>query len=141
MTRLLITAVIIVVMAVVAIQNPQATALTFLGSQQTPELPFGLLLVIAFSAGSLLTIFLYGLIGLKRPSASSKYQPMGRRVPYPENPSDSSFSSPNSSSTRNTATQDAAPPYATINQNYGRSTAFVSDSSPQDTPPQAAAEG
>jgi len=89
MTRLMIFVVVLIVMAVLAIQNQETTALTILGNQQTPEIPFGLLLVGAFSIGAVLTLLLYGLVGMHRPPKSteqSKYRPMGRRVPYPDSP-------------------------------------------------------
>ena len=132
MTRLMIFVVILVVMAVVAIQNQEATALTILGSQQTPEIPFGLLLVGAFGAGSILTLFLYGLVGINQPP-ESKYRPMGRRVPYPDSPGSTDLppSGP--------PTDTAAAPYATVGQSYGSSGAFVSEPTPQESgaPPQS----
>ncbi|MFK8184114.1 MAG: hypothetical protein AB8B99_12130 [Phormidesmis sp.] len=130
MTRLMIFAVIVIVMAVLAIQNQDATALTILGSRQTPAMPFGLLLVGAFSAGTLLTIFLYGLVGLQRPP-ESKYRPMGRRVPYPDSPGSTNL--PPSGPSTNTASS----PYATAGQSYGSTSAFVSEPSPQSTSPQS----
>ena len=125
MTRLMIAVVIAIVMAVLAIQNQEATALTILGARQTPEIPFGLLLVGAFSIGALLTLFLYGIVGLQRPP-ESKYKPMGRRVPYPESPNSATIP-PSGPAT------ESASPYATATQSYSSSTAFVSDSPPQDT--------
>ena len=130
MTRLMILAVIVVVMGTVVVQNQSGVALTILGAQQTAEIPFGLLLVIAFSVGALLTIFLYGLVGLHRPSVS-KYQPMGRRVPYPDSPSSPNL--PNSGPSTG-PTSSVAPPYATASQGYSKSsTAFVSEPATTDT--------
>ncbi|MEM6448945.1 MAG: hypothetical protein AAF703_01390 [Cyanobacteria bacterium P01_D01_bin.105] len=126
MTRLMIFAVIVMVMATVAIQNQETTVLTILGAQQTPEIPFGLLLVGAFGAGALLTIFLYSIVGSRRPP-ERKYRPMGRRVPYPDNPATST--NPPTSPT----SAEASPAYAATNSAYGSSTAFVNEPSPQDS--------
>ncbi len=85
MTRLIILLLPVAALVVLAIQNrAPAIALNFLGGS-LPAVSFGLLLAIAAGVGALITLLLYGLIGLRR-SPERKYKPMGRRVPYPDSP-------------------------------------------------------
>lgn len=85
MVKLIILLLIIGIMAALAIQNPTAFPLVVLGSYQTAAIPLGLMIVGAVVLGMLLTLILYGLVGLRRPP-ESKYRPMGSRVPYPASP-------------------------------------------------------
>jgi hypothetical protein len=114
---------------ILAVQNLSIpVSLVILGSSKTPEIPFGLLLVGAVGIGALITLILYGLIGLQRPP-ESKYRPLGRRVPYPENPG--------SAPTAGTPYSPAAP----YSSNRSSSTAFVSEpKAPQDSAPPESAQ-
>lgn len=137
MPRLIILLLISAAIAVLAFGNTQPVSLVILGSTRTPEVPFGLLLAIALGVGALLTLLLYGLIGLHRPAqskASSKYQPIGRRVPYPENSGGSDFSTTSAPyASVGGATSGSAAAYGTAS----RSTAFVPE--PATTPQDSAA--
>lgn len=83
MPRLIILLLPVVALIVLVVQNrTPAIALNFLGGTLL-TLPFGLLLAIAVALGALITLVLYGLVGLRR-QPESKYKPMGRRVPYPD---------------------------------------------------------
>ncbi len=118
MPRLIILLLPVAALVVLAVQNrAPAIALNFLGGS-LPAVSFGLLLAIAAGVGALITLLLYGLVGLRRPP-ESKYKPMGRRVPYPDSPSSG-----------NSPTNPASPyPSAEPTASYSTS-AFVNDSAP-----------
>lgn len=127
MTRLIILLLILAALAILAVQNLSTpVSLVILGSARTPEIPFGLLLLGAVCIGALITLILYGLVGLRR-SPESKYRPMGRRVPYPDSPG-------------STALPDSGPPYSSAGAGASpynvasSSTAFVSEPMPQSPP-------
>ena len=121
MPRLIILLSIVLMMAAVAVQNPTSLSLVILGGSRTPEMPLGLMLVGAVALGSLTTLLLYGLVGLRRPP-ESKYRPMGQRVPYPNSPG-------------STTLPPSGPAYQPEEKPYsGPSTAFVSEPTvPQDS--------
>lgn len=127
MTRLIILLLILAALAILAVQNlSTSVSLVILGSARTPQIPFGLLLLGAVCTGALITLVLYGLVGLRR-SPESKYRPMGRRVPYPDSPG-------------STTLPDSGPPYSSASagttpySTAGSSTAFVSEPTPQAPP-------
>ncbi len=124
MPRLIILMLPVAALIVLAVQNRvPVIALNFLGGS-LPAIPFGLLIAIAAGVGALVTLLLYGLIGLRRPP-ESKYKPMGRRVPYPDTSGSSSL--PTNPTT--------APPYSPAEPTTTYSTsAFVNDPAP-DGPP------
>ncbi len=132
MPRLIILLLTLAALAILAVQNLSIpVSLVILGSARTPQIPFGLLLLGAVCIGALITLILYGLVGLRRPP-ESKYRPMGRRVPYPESPGSTTlpdsgppYSSPGA----------AASPYSTASS----STAFVSEPAPAQEPPRDSA--
>ncbi len=128
MPRLIVLLLIILVMAALAIQNSTAFPLVVLGSYTTPAIPLGLMLVGAVVLGSLITLILYGLIGLRRPP-ESKYRPIGSRVPYPASPGSTDLPPSGPAHQPPAATYSAPAP----------STAFVSEPSPppQDSAPTA----
>ena len=140
MPRLIILLLTLAVLAILTVQNTTPVALVILGSTTLPAIPFGFLLLAAIGLGALLTLFLYGLVGLKRPP-ESKYQPMGRRVPYPD--------SPGSTTLPPSGPPTSSPPYGAppVDTYSAGSSAFVSEptsspandpspaSVPQDTPP------
>ena len=99
MIRAIILLLILAALAVLAIQNFSTPVALVILSSRTGEIPFGLLLVGAVGVGALISLILYGLLSLRR-SPESKYRPLGRRVPYPESPRDTSLppSSPSYSS-------------------------------------------
>ena len=131
MTRLIILLLILAALAILAVQNLSTpVSLVILGGARTPEIPFGLLLLGAVGIGALITLILYGLVGLRR-SPESKYRPMGRRVPYPDSPGSTTL--PASGPPYSSAGAGASP-YSTASS----STAFVSEPTPQ-APPQDAA--
>lgn len=121
MPRLIILLFIALVMAAVAVQNPTSLSLVVLGGSRTPDIPLGLMLVGAVALGSLTTLVLYGLVGLRRPP-ESKYRPMGQRVPYPNSPG-------------STTLPPSGPAYQPEEKPYSSpSTAFVSEPTvPQDS--------
>lgn len=129
MPQIIILLLILAALVILAVQNLSIpVSLVILGSSRTPEIPFGLLLVGAVGIGALITLILYGLIGLQRPP-ESKYRPLGRRVPYPENPG----SAPTAGTPYSPAT-----PYSS---NRSSSTAFVSEpKTPQDSAPPESAQ-
>jgi uncharacterized integral membrane protein len=124
MPQIIILLLILAALVILAVQNLSVpVSLVILGSSKTPELPLGLLLVGAIGIGAFITLILYGLVGLQR-LPDSKYRPLGRRVPYPENPG--------SSPTTGTPYSPAAP----YSSNRSSSTAFVSEpKAPQDSAP------
>lgn len=129
MPRLIILLLPVAALIVLAVQNSTpAIALNFLGGS-LPALPFGLLLAIAVALGALVTLVLYGLIGLRRPP-ESKYKPIGRRVPYPEGPGYSP--APGSSSTGPADTPSY--PIGEPTTSYS-SSAFVSEPDPRQSAP------
>jgi len=114
MPRLIILLLIALLLAAVAVQNPTSLSLVILGGSRTPEIPLGLMLVGAVALGSLTTLILYGLVGLRRPP-ESKYRPMGQRVPYPNSPG-------------STTLPPSGPAYQPEEKPYSSpSTAFVSE--------------
>ena len=122
MPRLIILLLTLASLTTVTVQNlgeEKAVSLVVLDNPLSP-IPLGLLLLGAVGAGALITLILYGLVGLHRPATSatkSKYQPMGSRVPYPETTSSTTTSSTDTSYST-TATSTA----------YGSgSTAFVTE--------------
>ena len=135
MLRLIILVFISAALAILAFGNSQPVSLVILGSARTPEIPFGLMLIAAVGIGALITLLLYGLIGLRRPP-ESKYRPIGRQVPYPDSPGNSNFPASGSSSGSSSGPSSAGSPYPPTSP-YGRSSAFVSEPVvPQDaTPP------
>ncbi len=125
MPRIILLLLILAALAILAVQNLSTpVSLVILGSSRTPEIPFGLLLVGTLCLGALITLILYALVGLQRPP-ESKYRPLGRRVPYPENPGSSTSGAPYS----------PASPYASASSSpRSSSTAFVSEPKiPQDS--------
>ena len=126
MIRAIVLLLILAALAVLAVQNLSTSVALVILSSRTGEIPFGLLLVGAVGVGALISLILYGLLSLLRRSPESKYQPLGRRVPYPESPRDAA--QPVSSSPY----QPEAP--------YG-SAAFVSEPAavPQDSTPDPSA--
>ena len=138
MPRLIIWLLILAALAVLIVQNLSTpVSLVILGSARTPQIPFGLLLLGAVCIGALITLILYGLVGLRR-SPESKYRPMGRRVPYPDSPGSTTLpdSGPPSGSTYG-STSTAASPYNAASS----STAFVSEPAPPQDYPQDSASG
>jgi hypothetical protein len=129
MPRIILLLLILAALVILALQNLSiSVSLVILGSSRTPEIPFGLLLVGALCMGALITLVLYGLVGLQRPP-ESKYRPLGRRVPYPESPGSVSPSG---------TPYSPASPYSSSTSSSPRSgsTAFVSEPKvPQDTVP------
>ncbi len=132
MPRIILLLLVVAALIILAVQNlATSISLVILGSAKTPEIPFGLLLVGAICLGALITLILYGLVGLQRPP-ESKYRPLGRRVPYPESPGSTS-----PSGTPYTPTASYSGPRSS-------STAFVSepkipqDSAPSDRPQNSA---
>lgn len=123
MPRLIILLLIVLVMAAMAVQNPESLSLVILGGSRTPDIPLGLMLVGSAALGSLTTLILYGLVGLRRPP-ESKYRPMGQRVPYPNSPG-------------STTLPPSGPAYQPDDKPYDSpSTAFVSEPAiPQDSAP------
>ncbi|MGD1897911.1 MAG: hypothetical protein ACFB16_13265 [Phormidesmis sp.] len=85
MPRLIILLLTVAALSILTLQNlarESAVPLVVMGQTVAESFPLGLLLLISVAIGSLLTLILYGLVGLQRPP-ESKYRPMGRRVPYP----------------------------------------------------------
>ena len=126
MPRLIILLLTSAALTTLALQNlgeESAVPVVIAGQTLVEGMPLGLLLLLSVAVGSLLTLILYGLVGLIKP-AESKYRPMGRRVPYPSDSSSgpsSSTSGPSGSPTP----QDSAP-----NRYAGSSSsAFVSEPS------------
>lgn len=122
MPRLIILLLTLASLTIVTVQNlgeDKAVRFVVLGTPLS-AVPLGLLLLCSVAAGALVTLLLYGLVGLHRPASStvkSKYQPMGSRVPYTDAASDSNAPRPDSS--YSTATTGTA---------YGSSsTAFVTE--------------
>jgi uncharacterized integral membrane protein len=134
MLQLIILLLALAALAIVAVQNMSTSvALVLLGSIKTAAIPFGLLVVGAVAIGALLTLTLYGLVGLQR-APESKYRPVGRRVPYPDSPdSGSSGSSYGGSGVGYGGYKPATEPAYSSGRAGGRSTAFVNDSSPPNT--------
>ncbi len=134
MFRFIILLLISAVLAVITVQNLATPIVLVILSGKTPAVPFGLLLLAAICLGALVTLFLYGLVGLYRPPAS-KYRPMGRRVPYSDGPDSGFFDHESASSTT----------YSPATQVYsGSSSTFVSEptpvaypQTPMQPPPQA----
>ncbi len=127
MPRLIILLLPVAALVVLAVQNrTPLIELNFLGGS-LPALPFGVLLAIAAALGALVTLVLYGLIGLRRPP-ESKYKPMGRRVPYPEGPGDGPASS-------GPSVNPAPSAYPTANPASSYTSAFVDDPTPRDAAP------
>ncbi|MEL7352280.1 MAG: hypothetical protein AAFN38_12710 [Cyanobacteria bacterium J06560_5] len=125
MPRLITLLFILIALAVLAVQNRANTLSLTLLSSETPEIPLGLLLVGAIGVGSLLTLILYGLVGVGRPP-ESKYRPMGKRVPYPDSPGSTNLP-PSGPSSTSPSDKPYRPQGATT---YGSgSTAFVSEPS------------
>lgn len=124
MFRFIVLLLISAVLAVITVQNLAPPIGLVILSGRAPTVPFGLLLLGAFCLGALITLFLYGLVGLYRPP-ESKYRPMGRRVPYPNGP-DSGFSEPDSVSSTT-----YSPTTATYS---GSSSTFVSEPAPSAYP-------
>ncbi len=150
MPRLIISLLTLALLAILTVQNLSSTSevpLVLVGRTVSEGVPLGWLLLAAAGIGALLTLFLYGLVGLHRPP-ESKYRPMGRRVPYPDSPGSASL--PTSRQTDDFDTPTSTARYG--ESDYGRSAAFVSepspaptdkpfitppqDTSPQNTPPQ-----
>ncbi len=126
MIRIIVLLLILAALVILAVQNLSIpVALVILGGR-TGAIPFGLLLVGAVGIGALISLILYGLVGLRR-SPESKYRPLGRRVPYPESPGDTTLPS-------------SSPPYQP-QATYGSSSAFVSEPpmTPQDSAPSSPA--
>ena len=119
MIRAIVLLLILAALAVLAIQNFSTPVALVILSSRTGEIPFGLLLVGAVGVGALVSLILYGLLSLRR-SPESKYRPLGRRVPYPESP-------------RDTSLPPSSPPYSS-SAPYS-SAAFVTEPSvtPQDS--------
>ncbi len=133
MPRLIILLLPVVALIVLAIQNrTPVIALNFLGGS-LPALPFGLLLAIAAAIGALITLVLYGLVGLRRPP-ESKYKPMGRRVPYPEGPG---YGPAPSGSPSVDPAAPSAYPAADPTSSY--TSAFVDEPAPRDSAPSSPA--
>ncbi|MEL7071566.1 MAG: hypothetical protein AAGN15_23360 [Cyanobacteria bacterium J06581_3] len=83
MPRLIILLLSVAALAVLALQNLATTVPLVVLGRTLLDIQLGVLLAISVGIGALLTLVLYGLVGLRR-AATSKYQPMGRRVPYPD---------------------------------------------------------
>ncbi|MGB3292493.1 MAG: hypothetical protein WBB01_05775 [Phormidesmis sp.] len=111
MIRVIILLLILAALVILAVQNFSTSVALVILSGKTAAIPFGLLLAGAVGMGALISLILYGLVGLRR-SPESKYRPLGRRVPYPESPGDTSLPS-------------SSPPYQPPST-YGSSSAFVS---------------
>ena len=118
MPRLIILLLTLASLTIVTVQNlgeEKAVPLVVLGAP-VATIPLGLLLLAAVGIGALMTLILYGLLGVRR-SPESKYKPMGSRVPY--------------SDSRTTPPSDTAPAAATSSSQYGSvssgSSAFVTE--------------
>ncbi|MGB5914177.1 MAG: hypothetical protein WBG63_04880 [Phormidesmis sp.] len=133
MPRLIVLLLTVASLTALTLQNLSSeneVPLVLVGQTVSESIPLGWLLLSAVGIGALLTLFLYGLVGLRRPP-ESKYQPMGRRVPYPNSP-DGSL--PTSSSLGEGGTSTPSGGYTA--SSYGRSSAFVSE--PPISPPASA---
>ncbi len=134
MPRLIILLLTIASLTILTLQNLSSeneVPLVLFGQVVSENILLGWLLLGTVGIGALLTLVLYGLIGLRRPP-ESKYKPMGRRVPYPDGPDSST--SPTSSPNNDVGTPAAPIGYAA--KDYGSSSAFVSEpgSSPASSP-------
>ncbi len=119
MPRLITLLLILASLAVLAMQNLKTALPLVILSSETAAIPVGILLVSAICTGALITLILYGLVGLGRPP-ESKYRPMGRRVPYPDSPG-------------STTLPPSGPATGSTGPSYGSgASAFVSDP-PKDT--------
>ena len=108
MPRLIILLLTLASLTILTVQNLGASKAVSLVVLGTPllSIPLGLLLLAAVGAGAIATLMLYGLMGLRRPAESSKtskYKPMGSRVPYPENPDSTASSATYGTTTTSTA--------------------------------------
>ncbi|MEO0768417.1 MAG: hypothetical protein AAFY72_03135 [Cyanobacteria bacterium J06649_4] len=83
MPRLIVLLLTLIALALLAVQNLDTPVSLVILSSTLPAISLGILLVSAIGIGALLTLVLYGLVGIRRPP-ESKYRPMGRRVPFPE---------------------------------------------------------
>lgn len=120
MPRIIVLALTAAALSVLTFQNlATEVPLVILGSTFVEAMPFGLLLLIAVGIGALLTLIFYGLVGSRRPP-ESKYRPMGRRVPYPDGPSNSPIPASDPSYGRSAGSSSTS-------KNYGSSSAFVSE--------------
>ncbi len=130
MPRIILLLLILAALAILAVQNLSTpVSLVILGSSRTLEIPFGLLLVGTLCLGALITLILYGLVGLQRPP-ESKYRPLGRRVPYPESPG----GTPTSGAPYSPASPYGSSPGSSGSIPRSSSTAFVSEPKvPQDS--------
>jgi len=134
MPRLIILLLTVASVTTLTLQNLSSedeVPLVLIGQTVSESIPLGWLLLSAVGIGALLTLFLYGLVGLRRPP-ESKYRPMGRRVPYPNSPDSSTL--PTSSSPSEGGTSTSSGGYTA--SDYGRSSAFVSE--PPVSPPASA---
>ena len=117
MPRLIILLLTLASLTILTVQNlgaEKAVPLVVLG-EPIATIPLGLLLLAAVGVGALMTLVLYGLVGVRR-SQTSKYKPMGSRVPSPD---DRTSPTPGSA---------PAPATSTTGPQYGResgSSAFV----------------
>lgn len=128
MTQLIPLLLILASLTVLAVQNRSISLPLVILSSETPAIPVGLLLVVAVCLGALITLILYGLMGLIRPP-ESKYRPIGRRVPYPDDPGSTLSSGPTgASSPSDTVYNPADAAYSSS------SSAFVSDPAPPTAP-------
>lgn len=135
MFRFIVLLLISAVLAVVTVQNLATPMALVILSGKTPAVPFGLLLLGATGSGAIVTLILYGLVGLYRPP-ESKYRPMGRRVPYPDEP-ESGFSDSEPAFGSGGGANIPTPTYG------GSASTFVSEPAPSAYPqayPQAPAQ-
>ncbi|MEL6491599.1 MAG: hypothetical protein AAFQ95_16705 [Cyanobacteria bacterium J06621_3] len=123
MPRLIILLLSVAALAVLALQNLATTVPLVVLGRTLLDIQLGVLLAISVGIGAFLTLVLYGLVGL-RPAATSKYQPMGRRVPYPDS-SGSTLPPSGGPSGPDSATSYGAK--SPTDAGYSSSSAFVSE--------------
>jgi len=137
MPRLITLLLLLVALAILAMQNLATSLPLVILSSETPAIPVGILLVGAVCIGAFITVILYGLVGLGKPPVS-KYRPMGQRVPYPDSPGSTNLppsgpaSSPGVSASGSSSSSSSYTPSPTAYAS-GSSSAFVSGPSPQET--------
>ncbi|MEO0646852.1 MAG: hypothetical protein AAFZ17_11935 [Cyanobacteria bacterium J06650_10] len=123
MPRLIVLLLVSAALTTLTLQNrgeDSAVPLVVAGQTVIESMPLGLLLLLSVAAGSLLTLVLYGLVGIGKPP-ENKYRPMGRRVPYPDAPGGSSSVPSTPEPGAGFTPQDSA------TSSYGSSSAFVSE--------------
>ncbi|MEL7356894.1 MAG: hypothetical protein AAFN40_10080 [Cyanobacteria bacterium J06560_6] len=137
MPRLIILLLSVAALAVLALQNLATTVPLVVLGRTLLDIQLGVLLAISVGIGALLTLVLYGLVGLRR-AATSKYQPMGRRVPYPDS-SGSTLPPSGGPSGPDSATSYGAKSPA--DAGYSSSSAFVSEPKADSVPSSSGSTG